>query len=263
MRISTAQIFDTGARHMGRAQTEIARTQEQIAAGKRLLSPADDPAAAAIALAIRQDKARSAQYQRNADLAEGDLRQQDSVLESVGNVLLEVKDLAMQAGNATLSVSEVHDAEAPATFTDGSGWTFTDGSGTYDRKTGALSVDFPGAIEFGNTSRGNYAFKLASPSIELDDEGAGTLTAEFSVRPAGATAYDAASRLVVLDIVGAESTRTKKTVEVTAAPTEFSSELVAAAADLAAHFQATGSANDANKPPAPITLTFDYKVKKK
>ncbi|MCB1630915.1 MAG: flagellar hook-associated protein FlgL [Pseudomonadales bacterium] len=106
MRISTAQIFDTGARHMGRAQTEIARTQEQIAAGKRLLSPADDPAAAAIALAIRQDKARSAQYQRNADLAEGDLRQQDSVLESVGNVLLEVKDLAMQAGNATLSVSE-------------------------------------------------------------------------------------------------------------------------------------------------------------
>lgn len=164
---------------------------------------------------------------------------------------------------ATLSVSEVHNAEAPATFTDGTGWTFTDGAGTFDPKTGALAVDFPGAIEFGNASRGNYAFKLANPTIELDAEGAGTLTAEFSLRPAGATAYNAASRIVVLDINGAEPTKTKKTVEVTAAPTAFSSELVTAAADLAAHFQATGSANDANKPPAPITLTFDYKVKKK
>lgn len=164
---------------------------------------------------------------------------------------------------ATLSVSEVHTAEAPATFTDGTGWTFTDGTGTYDPKSGALAVEFPGAIEFGNTSRGNYAFKLANPAIELDADGAGTLTAEFSVRPAGATAFNAASRIVVLDITGADPTKTKKTVEVTAAPTAFSSELVTAAADLAAHFQATGSANDANKPPAPITLTFDYKVKKK
>ena len=164
---------------------------------------------------------------------------------------------------ATLSVSEVHEAEAPATFADGTGWTFTDGSGTFDPKTGPLPVEFPGAIEFGNTSRGNYAFKLANPAIELDADGDGTLTAEFSLRPAGATAYNAASRIVVLDITGAEPTTTKKTVEVTAAPTAFSSELVTAAADLAAHFQATGSANDVNKPPAPITLTFDYKVKKK
>jgi hypothetical protein len=164
---------------------------------------------------------------------------------------------------ATLSVSEVHNAEAPATFAGGTGWTFTGGTGTFVPKTGALAIEFPGAIEFGNTSRGNYAFKLANPAVELDAEGAGTLTAEFSLRPAGATTYNAASRIVVLEITGAQSTKTKKTVEVRATPTVFSSELVTATADLAAHFQPTGSANDANKPPAPITLTFDYKVKKK
>lgn len=106
MRISTSHIFDTGVRNMARAQAEVARTQEQISASTRILSPADDPAGAAIALGIRQEKARSTQYLRNADLAENDLRQQDIVLESVGNVLLRVKDLALQANNATLAVSE-------------------------------------------------------------------------------------------------------------------------------------------------------------
>ncbi len=106
MRISTAQIFDTGVRNMGRAQAEAARTQAQLGSAKRVLSPADDPAAATTALALRQDKARSAQYQRNADLAEHELRQQELGLDSVEKLLLDVKDLVMQAGNATLSVDE-------------------------------------------------------------------------------------------------------------------------------------------------------------
>lgn len=106
MRISTAQIFDNGTRQMARAQAEVARAQQQISASKRILSPADDPAAATIALGIRQEQARSAQYQRNADLAEHELRHQDLTLESIGNLLLDVKDLAMQAGNATLSTTE-------------------------------------------------------------------------------------------------------------------------------------------------------------
>lgn len=106
MRISTAQIFDNGVQQMLRAQGEVARAQQQIASGKRVLSPADDPAAATIALGIRQEQARSAQYQRNAALAEHELRHQDLVLESISNVLLDVKDLAMQAGNPVLSTTE-------------------------------------------------------------------------------------------------------------------------------------------------------------
>ncbi|MBP6381982.1 MAG: flagellar hook-associated protein FlgL [Pseudomonadales bacterium] len=100
------QIFTTGVRHITNAQAEVARAQEQISSGKRVLTPADDPAAAALALGIRQEKARSAQYQRNADLAQSDLQQQDVELESVETVLLQLREYALQAGNATLSANE-------------------------------------------------------------------------------------------------------------------------------------------------------------
>lgn len=169
----------------------------------------------------------------------------------------------LNANPATLSVSEVHDAEAPATFTAGTGWTFTDGTGTFNPKTGATTITYPGAMEFGNTSRGNYGFKLANPTFTLDKSGAGTLTADLSLRPAGATAFNPAAKVVVLDITGTTPTKTKNHAEITATPTAFSSAFVTAAADLASHFQASGSANDPNKPPAPITVAFDYKVKKK
>ena len=106
MRISSMQIFTTGVRHITNAQAEVARAQEQISSGKRVLTPADDPAAAALALGIRQEKARSAQYQRNADLAQSDLQQQDVELESVETVLLQLREYALQAGNATLSANE-------------------------------------------------------------------------------------------------------------------------------------------------------------
>jgi flagellar hook-associated protein 3 FlgL len=106
MRISSMQIFTTGVRHITNAQGEVARAQEQISSGKRVLTPADDPAAAALALGIRQEKARSAQYQRNADLVESDLQQQDAQLEAVENVMLQLREFALQAGNATLSASE-------------------------------------------------------------------------------------------------------------------------------------------------------------
>ena len=107
MRISSMQIFVTGVRNIQNAQADVARTQEEISVGKRVLTPADDPAGAVLALGIRQEQARSAQYQRNADLAEGDLQQQDVELEAVENLLLQLQDLALQAGSPAVSEAEL------------------------------------------------------------------------------------------------------------------------------------------------------------
>jgi flagellar hook-associated protein 3 FlgL len=107
MRISSMQIFITGVRNIQNAQADVARTQEEISVAKRVLTPADDPAGAVLALGIRQEQARSAQYQRNADLAEGDLQQQDVELEAVENLLLQLRDLALQAGSPAASQAEL------------------------------------------------------------------------------------------------------------------------------------------------------------
>ena len=45
MRISTAQIFQQQVTAMLEQQAGLARTEQQLASGKRLVSAADDPAA--------------------------------------------------------------------------------------------------------------------------------------------------------------------------------------------------------------------------
>ncbi len=174
-----------------------------------------------------------------------------------------VSNYVLTPGFATLSVAEVQQAEPPATFTTGTGWEFTDGRGTYNPKSGATKLAFTGAIVFGNTTRGDYGFKIADPVLVLDKSGSGTLTAAVSVRPPGGAPFGAATDVVVVDVTGADPVAKKQHVELAVTPTAFAQPFLTAVGDLATHFQASGSANDPNKPPAPITAAFDYTVKKK
>lgn len=101
-RISTLQIFQTGVNNILQRQAEVARTQQELATGQRLLSPVDDPAGAVRAASLEQDISRVDQFQRNASLAEGQLGLSDSTLGSAVQVLQRVRELTVQANNATL-----------------------------------------------------------------------------------------------------------------------------------------------------------------
>jgi flagellar hook-associated protein 3 FlgL len=106
MRISTQQVFDAGLRGIRTAQSEVSRTQEQIATGRRVLSPADDPSSAALALRVNTDISRAQQYQRNIEVADRDLRQQEAEIESVETVLFRLREITISAGNPTLGRTE-------------------------------------------------------------------------------------------------------------------------------------------------------------
>ena len=80
MRISSLQVFNAGVRQMNDAQAAVQRSQAEISSGKRVITPADDPSAAALALQIEQSLALNEQYLRNADFAERDLRQEETQL---------------------------------------------------------------------------------------------------------------------------------------------------------------------------------------
>ena len=43
MRISTSQIFNSGANGIGRNQSDLFKLQNQMSTGRRVLTPADDP----------------------------------------------------------------------------------------------------------------------------------------------------------------------------------------------------------------------------
>ena len=103
MRISTAQIFGKGVDAMQRSQAELVRTQEQLSTGKKLLAASDDPAGAVQALKLRERIGSVDQFARNAGMGLSRLNQEESVLNELSGALQRVRELTVQAGNATLT----------------------------------------------------------------------------------------------------------------------------------------------------------------
>ena len=100
MRISTRQIYTQGLEAFQQQQVKLAKLQQQISTGIRLSKPSDDPAAASKVLELEQTVSLNLQYQSNINLAEQRLNQQDAVLANFDNLLIRVRELAIQANNA-------------------------------------------------------------------------------------------------------------------------------------------------------------------
>jgi len=107
MRISTATLFSEGVATMNQLQVNLAKTQTQISSGRRILNPADDPAAAARATELNQADAANTQYAANRTAAVNTLSLSESILGSVTSLLQDAQALTVQAGNATLNVSDL------------------------------------------------------------------------------------------------------------------------------------------------------------
>ena len=106
MRISSNMIFDQGVRTINQQTSDLLHTQQQISTGRRILTPSDDPVAAAQALQVTQAQDINSQYATNQGNAQSSLGLEDSQLASVSNILNQVRTLAVQGANSTLSNSD-------------------------------------------------------------------------------------------------------------------------------------------------------------
>jgi len=106
MRISSSQIYQQGVNAILDKQSELAKTQLQLATGKRVLAPSDDPTASTRIIDLNQAIETNTQYQRNADFAETRLSIEETVLTDVGNILQRVRELSVRANNGTLSAGD-------------------------------------------------------------------------------------------------------------------------------------------------------------
>jgi len=103
MRISTRGAYLNGLQAMQRLQVALDYTQRQISSGRRILSPSDDPIGSARSIELREAISRLEQFDRNATIVSTRLSTEESALSSVNNVLQRVRELALQANNATQS----------------------------------------------------------------------------------------------------------------------------------------------------------------
>ena len=106
MRISTSLIFNNALRSIQTQQAALVRTQNELASGTKILTPADDPAGAKRLLDLRQSLGLNDQFQTNADAAVTRLTLEESTLSAVTNVLHRARELATQANAATLTDSD-------------------------------------------------------------------------------------------------------------------------------------------------------------
>ncbi|MDN5870100.1 MAG: flagellar hook-associated protein FlgL [Nitrococcus sp.] len=106
MRISTNHYQQISLNALLEQQAKLSHVQQQIASGRRILSPSDDPAGAARALELAKAIDTIERYGRNADYAESRLRLEGSVIAQVEDSVLRIRDLTVQANNATVTAED-------------------------------------------------------------------------------------------------------------------------------------------------------------
>lgn len=134
MRVSTGMVYDSGVRSINRQTASLLHVQQQVASGTRILSPSDDPVAAARALEVTQSRNIVAQFATNHNNATSALGLEEAQLTSSGDLLARIRELAVKAGNTTLSASDRKSIafELRANFDELVGIANgTDGSGQY------------------------------------------------------------------------------------------------------------------------------------
>lgn len=106
MRVSTSNIFTLGSSSITSLQADLVKQQQQLSTGKRVLTPSDDPVASAQILEVTQSRDRNSQFMLNGQDANSAVSMSEGSLQSVVNLLHNVKQLAVNAGNPTLGISE-------------------------------------------------------------------------------------------------------------------------------------------------------------
>jgi flagellar hook-associated protein 3 FlgL len=106
MRISSGSVFDTNVSMLNQQQSSLLHTNQQVSTGRRMLTPADDPAASASALLVSQAEGSNAQLTINRNAVKSSTGMAEAVLQSVSTLLQDVKTRAVQAGNGVLSPSD-------------------------------------------------------------------------------------------------------------------------------------------------------------
>ena len=96
-RVTSQAQQDNSLKNIFRITEDLFKIQQEIASGKRINKPSDDPAGLRDAFSLRTSIARSNQFVRNVDNNRIYLQSGESALDSINNNLHRAKELAIQA----------------------------------------------------------------------------------------------------------------------------------------------------------------------
>ena len=106
MRITNGMLITNMMRNYNKNMKDLAKLQEHLASGKKILRPSDDPVAISRSLKLKADLAYNKQYVSNTDNALSWLESTELALKDLGDVLQRVRDMAVKAGSGSLSLED-------------------------------------------------------------------------------------------------------------------------------------------------------------
>ncbi|MGX7355791.1 flagellar hook-associated protein FlgL [Citrobacter sp. ESY80] len=101
MRVSTQQSYVSMTQSFNDLPSDLSHVVTQMATGKSILLPSDDPIAATRITQLNRQQSALDQYQTNIDSASAGMSQQESILDGVNNDLLAIRDDLLEAANGT------------------------------------------------------------------------------------------------------------------------------------------------------------------
>lgn len=105
-RVSTAALHRQSTDAMLRHQAGLLKIQSQMASGLRVQTAADDPLAKGQLLGLDKAIADTRSWTRNANVVQERIGLSENALTSVGDSLTRMRELAVQASNATLTAGD-------------------------------------------------------------------------------------------------------------------------------------------------------------
>lgn len=212
MRIATRQTFDSGIDRLQQRQRELAEAQDHLTTGKRVIKASDDPAAAARAERALAAMSRHDASTRALDASRNVMAQTESALGDAGELLQQVREALVAAGNGAYSDNERRDVAGrlaalrsqlldTVNRSDGAGGYLFAGQGA----SAPPYVDAVGGVSFRGTG-GELQAALDEPMPQSTDArqallAAGTGNGLFETRvttadPTQATSWIDAGRVV-------------------------------------------------------------------
>ena len=106
VRITQGMMYARALQDVQRGLFRFTQLQQEVASGRRINKPSDDPAAALRILPLRSDLRDLEQLSSNVSLARETLNTSTAALEDASSAMQRVRELATQASNGTLSGSD-------------------------------------------------------------------------------------------------------------------------------------------------------------
>ncbi len=203
MRIATAFAFDHSVTTLQRRQSALVESQEQLTSGKRVRKPSDDPAAAAAAERALAQITRSQSLQRALDASRSAMELTESALGDAGDVLQQVREQVVAAGNASYSDAERRSMAVVlrgmrdellsiANHSDGAGRYHFGGQGSDQ----APFLDAPGGVAYNATNGQMRAAAGEASPLSIDGQQA-WLQAADPANPGGTLSlFDVLDRVI-------------------------------------------------------------------